>query len=226
MSSSNESPADYSLLDPEVQQCPYHAYKVYREAPVFQMPETGHFVVSRYEDIYYVVRTPEIFSIDTLQDGGHPYDSNPVIRDLFASRGWENRTVLSSDPPLHGTYRSLLEHCFTNKKIKALQPKVEQLANDLIDAFIDKGEVDFIEEFCYPLPMMVIAIILGLPQEDLEHFKRWSIAWVAPYAMSGDEDAALKYAREHVELKAYLVEKFAQKRRCDLRPGAYNLYRY
>jgi cytochrome P450 len=212
VSNEKESPADYSLLDPQIQQCPYHAYKVYREAPVFQMPETGHFMVSRYEDIYHIVRTPEIFSMDTTQDGGHPYDNDEKIAELFSTRGWENRTVLSYDPPVHGTYRSLLEHCFTNKRIKALQPEVEMLADSLIDQFIDKGEVDFIEEFCYPLPMMVIAIILGLPQEDLEHFKRWSIAWVAPYAMSDDEDAAFKYAQEHVELKAYLVEKFAEKR--------------
>jgi cytochrome P450 len=148
----------------------------------------------------------------TTQGGSHPYDSNENIQNLFSDRGWENRTVLSYDPPVHGTYRGLLEHCFTNKRIKALQPEVEALANSLIDKFIDKGEVDFIEEFCYPLPMMVIAIILGLPQEDLEDFKRWSIAWVAPYAMSDDEDAAFKYAQEHVELKAYLVEKFAEKR--------------
>lgn len=212
MSHEKENPADYSLLDPNIQECPYHAYKVYREAPVFQMPETGHFVVSRYEDIYDIVRTPEIFSMDTLQDGGHPYDTDQKIKKLFADRGWESRTVLASDPPLHGTYRRLLEHCFTRRRIAALQPQVETLANGLIDAFIDRGEVDFIEQFCYPLPMMVIAIILGLPQEDLEHFKRWSIAWVAPFAMSEDTEAAFNYALEHVELKDYLVEKFAQKR--------------
>jgi cytochrome P450 len=212
MTDQKEDPADYSLLDPKVQECPYHAYKVYREGPVFQMPETGHFIVSRYEDIYYIVRTPEIFSMDTTQGGGHPYDNSPQITNLFADKGWENRTVLSYDPPVHGTYRSLLEHCFTNKRMKALQPQVEQLANNLIDKFIDNGEVEFIEEFCYPLPMMVIAIILGLPQEDLEDFKRWSEAWVAPYAMQDDEQAAFNYAQEHVELKAYLVEKFAEKR--------------
>lgn len=212
MSEKNNNPVDFSLLDPNIQECPYHAYKVYREAPVFQMPETGHFMVSRYEDIHYIVRTPEIFSIDTTQDGGHPYDSDLKIKQLFTDRGWENRTVLSTDPPVHGTYRSLVEHCFTNKRIKTLQPQVEKLTNDLIDKFIDKGEVDFIEEFCYPLPMMVIAIILGLPQEDLEDFKRWSIAWVAPYAMSDDKDAAFSYAQEHVELKAYLVGKFSEKR--------------
>jgi cytochrome P450 len=212
LSQVKENPADYSLLDPNVQECPYHAYKVYRDAPVFQMPETGHFVVSRYEDIYHIVRTPEIYSMDTLQGGGHPYDSDKNIKKLFADKGWESRTVLSTDPPLQGTYRSLLEHCFTSKRIKALQPQVEQVANDLIDQFIDKGEVDLIEGFCYPLPMMVIAIILGLPQEDLEHFKRWSIAWVAPYAMNDDEEAAFEYAQEHVELKAYLVEKFSEKR--------------
>jgi cytochrome P450 len=212
MNDKKMNPADYSLLDPEIQECPYHAYKIYRESPVFQMPETGHFVVSRYEDIYYIVRTPEIFSVDTIQDGGHPYDNDERTRRLFAERGWENRTVLSTDPPVHGTYRKLLEHCFTNKRIKALQPQVEELANELIDGFIHKGEIDFIEEFCYPLPMMVIAIILGLPQEDLEDFKRWSIAWVAPFAMGNDRETAFRYAQEHVELKAYLVDKFEEKR--------------
>lgn len=212
MSQQKENPTDYSLLDSAIQECPYHAYKVYRESPVFQMPETGHYMVSRYEDIHYIVRTPEIFSIDTLQDGGHPYDNDPKINKLFSDQGWESRTVLATDPPLHGTYRSLLEHCFTNNRIKALQPRVEELANALIDKFIDNGEADFIEEFCYPLPMMVIAIILGLPQEDLEHFKRWSIAWVQPFAMNNDDESAYNYALEHVELKAYLVEKFAEKR--------------
>jgi len=212
MKENKEKPTDYSLLDPKVQECPYHAYKVYRDAPVFQMPETGHFVVSRYDDIYQIVRTPEVFSIDLLQGGGHPYDNNPKIKQLFSEHDWESRTVLSSDPPLHGTYRSLLEHCFTNKRMKALQPQVEVLANQLIDSFIDKGEIDFIEEFCYPLPMMVIALMLGLPQEDLEDFKRWSIAWVAPYAMGNDERAAFNYAKEHVQLKHYLVGKFEEKR--------------
>ena len=117
---SKATPSDFSLLDPAVQECPYHAYKVYRECPAFQMPETGHFVVSRYEDIYYIVRTPEIFSMDTVQDGGHPYDNNPVIKKLFSDKGWESRTVLASDPPLHSSYRKLLEHCFTNKRLASV----------------------------------------------------------------------------------------------------------
>lgn len=213
MTSKTEQPTDFSLLDPAVQECPYHAYKVYREAPVFQMPETGHFVVSRYDDIYQIVRNPEVFSIDLLQDGGHPYDNNPRIKALFAEQQWESRTVLSSDPPLHGCYRSLLENCFTNKRMKALQPEVELLANHLIDDFIDEGQIDFIESFCYPLPMKVIALMLGLPQEDLEDFKRWSIAWVAPFAMGNDEATAYNFAKEHVELKHYLVAKFAEKRK-------------
>lgn len=212
MGEQKENPADYSLLDPDVQECPYHAYKVYRKCPVFQVPETGHYMVSRYQDIWRIVREPEVFSIETTQDGGHPYDNDPDIKRLFSERGWESRTVLSTDPPLHGTYRSLLEHCFTNKRIKAMQPMVEKLSNELIDVFIKRGQVDFIEEFCYPLPMMVIADFLGLPQEDLEDFKRWSIAWVAPFAMHDDKAAAHQYAREHVELKEYLVEKFEEKR--------------
>lgn len=212
MANQRPDPGDYSLLDPEIQECPYHAYKVYREAPVFQMPETGHYMVSRYEDIYHIVRTPDVFSIDLVQDGGHPYDRDTKIKKLFSDHGWESRTVLSTDPPVHGTYRRLMEHCFTNNRIKALQPQVAKLANELIDRFIDRGEVEFIEEFCCPLPMMVIAIVLGLPQEDLEDFKRWSVAWVQPFAMTNDAETAYRYAQEHVELKAYLVEKFAEKR--------------
>ena len=212
MTEAKESPLDHSLLDPKVQECPYHAYKVFREAPVFKMPETGHFVVSRYEDIHYIVRTPEIFSMDIIQGDGHPYTNDERISKLFTDRNWENRTVLSTDPPVHQNYRGLLDDRFTNKYIKALQPKVEELANELIDGFIDKGEIDFVEEFCFPLPMKVIAIILGLPLEDIRHFKRWSVAWVAPYNMSGDDDAAYAYAKEHIEFKDYLAQKFKEKR--------------
>jgi len=91
-----------------------------------------------------------------------------------------------------------------------LQPQVEKFANDLIDEFADKGEVEFIEEFCYPLPMMVITIVLGLPQEDLEDFKRWSIAWVAPYTISGD--AIVINAREENAVIALLYRKIHQRR--------------
>ena len=85
MSQQKENPTDYSLLDPQVQECPYHAYKVYREGPVFQMPETGHFMVSRYEDIYYIVRTPEIFSVDTVHHG-YRYASHP-LKNLITRPG-------------------------------------------------------------------------------------------------------------------------------------------
>ncbi len=211
--SDRSQPADFSLLDPQVQACPYEAYSIYRECPVFQMPETGHYVVSRYQDIYHIVRNPQVFSMETTRGGAHPYDSNAEISRMFRDRGWESRTVLATDPPLHGSYRKLLEHCFTNRRMKALQPRVEQLTHELIDAFIERGSIEFVESFCYPLPMKVIAQVLGLPQSDLEDFKRWSIAWVAPFAMHGDPELALNYAREHVELKAYLVDAFAQKRR-------------
>ncbi|MFF1489577.1 cytochrome P450 [Streptomyces sp. NPDC058319] len=82
--------------------------------------------------------------------------------------------MLESDPPEHTRLRRLVSSAFTPRRTARLAPRVEQIANDLLDAFASSGETDLVEAFTAPLPVTVIAELLGVPEEHREDFRRWS----------------------------------------------------
>ncbi len=207
---------DVDLFDPATQHDPYAAYRVLRdEAPVWRMPRTGWFVVTRYDDIAEVVRRPEVYSMRVGAKLGNPYQSDPEVSRIFRDEGWTNPGSLSTDPPLHSQYRSLVDVAFTAKRVRALQPAIEKLVHALVDALTAGGatQVEFIRRFCTPLPMMVITERLGLPLHDLPRLKAWSESWVLPFAMNLPPEERRRVARSNVELQHYLVAKLEEKRR-------------
>jgi cytochrome P450 len=82
--------------------------------------------------------------------------------------------MLSSDPPNHTRLRGLVSQAFTPRMIELLEPRIYQIAEQLIDEIAARGEADIVDALAYPLPVIVIAEILGIPPEDREDFKRWS----------------------------------------------------
>lgn len=207
-------PDDVDLFDPAVQADPYEAYRVLREqAPVWRMPRTGWYVVTRYAELQEVVRKPDVYSMRVGEVLRSPYQSDREVHRIFKNQGWVNPGSLSTDPPLHAKYRSIVDLGFTAKRVRTIRKDIEKLIHALLDNWIEDGEVDFIEHFCTPLPMMVITDRLGLPQEDLPQLKTWSEAWVLPFAMNLDADERSRVARMNVELQHYFVDKFDEKRK-------------
>ena len=84
------------------------------------------------------------------------------------------QSPISMDPPKHKTIRSLVQQSFTRKRVADMEPRIAKLVHGLIDAMERRGKVDFVAEFTVPLPVTVIAEILGIPVTDREDFKRWS----------------------------------------------------
>jgi cytochrome P450 len=84
-----------------------------------------------------------------------------------------------SDPPRHTNLRTLINRAFTPKKVAALEPRIEAMANELLDKVAATGQIDLVEDFTYPLPVVVIAELLGIPAKDRDQFKRWSDEVVA-----------------------------------------------
>ena len=208
--------ADVDLLDTATQQAPYDAYQVLRdEAPVWQMPQTGWFVVTRYADLSEVVRRPEVYSMRVGARLGNPYQTDPEVHRIFKEEGWINPGSLSTDPPVHNGYRGLIDGSFSAKRVRALEAGIEKLVHALIDDFTAGGATrsELVRDFCYPLPMQVITERLGLPLEDMARLKAWSEAWVEPFAMNLGEERRREVARSNVALQHYLVEKLEQKRR-------------
>jgi cytochrome P450 len=170
------APQDFNYPDPQVLRNPYPFYKAMREqAPVFHEPKSGVFFVSRYDDVASAIRDPETFS--SKRDIMPEVD--PDIAAIRAKGFQDSIGLTTNDPPEHGRFRSIVNKIFTPRSFKAMEAGIELLCNRLVDGFIDKGEVELQREYAGPLPLTVIADLMGLPHGDLTELKRFSDDYTA-----------------------------------------------
>jgi cytochrome P450 len=154
---------------------PYPWYaKMRREAPVFYDAQLQSWMVFRYEDVKRVFADWQTFSSKIP----HPPEQTNLTQSL-------NYT----DPPKHQSLRSLVAKVFTARRVEELAPRITQITHELIDKVYGQASFDFIHDLAVPLPIIVIAEILGVPIEDRDDFKRWSDGIVlcdpsAPKAMA------------------------------------------
>lgn len=211
------------LNDPAVIECPYAAYDIYREQAAVHKVAEGRYMVMRYDDVREGLSNHELFSRDTVGffDPDRPSRVDiiwkcPEARRLFAEEGWQSwpqAAALNTDPPLHTRFRKFVDPMFSMKRVREMTPYIQDLIDDLIDGFIDKGEADFVQEFAVPLPMHVICDRLGFPKEDLDRLKFWSIEMSksVSFTMTPEEEVAC--ARNLVDCQRYMVAQLEHKRR-------------
>jgi cytochrome P450 len=186
----NERPITFG--DRTVQQCPFHAYdRLRNEAPVYKDPMTGHYVLTRYEDVRRATLSAKTLSNKTGLGATRDSAARAETDAIYDAYGWRPMdTMVSNDPPSHRFYRSLVDKAFTPAKINELEPRINEIVHELIDQFIDKPEVEFLSEFGIKLPMIVIAEQLGVAKEDMGRFKMWSDVSVE------SQDPTMTYSRE------------------------------
>jgi cytochrome P450 len=203
---------ELDFFSAEVQECPFHVYRQLQdEAPVWQMPGTNVFVVTRYSDIREVIRDPGRFSnsFSALLNAG---SSNEEVSAIY-QQGYEMvETLLTQDPPRHRVYRNLVNKVFSNKRIEGMRPFIETMTEELIDQWIDEGEVDLLNRLCVPLPIYVIADQLGVPRSELTLLKKWSDASASRLGQLADEQQQLENARDIVEFQHYFADLIDRKR--------------
>ncbi len=122
----------------------------------------------RREDMEEILRNTDVFS-----------NASPVLGSA------EPVIPLNVDPPLHSTYRRVLDPLFSPKKMAVLQPTVARHVNEFIDTFIDKGEIDFSEALSVPLPVSTFLTLLGLPLDEIDHFINWKNILIRPDLVAG-----------------------------------------
>jgi cytochrome P450 len=206
-------PADISFMDPNIQEDWFLAYDILRrDAPVYFMPEIGMYVLTRYEDVKWVISEPQIFTGGPDFRKIDPMLKFPEARSLYEQKGWPRYMPLSENIPLHRRYRSLIDPFFTPAAVKRSEPFIRELINGLIDGWIDRGAVEFIRDFADPLPMTVIAEFLGFPRMDLPQLKEWSYAWVLPESRGLSLEQELWAVNKHIELQHYIHEAAKSKR--------------
>jgi pimeloyl-[acyl-carrier protein] synthase len=182
----------------------------YVETPTFRC-----FIVTRYDDVVAVLRDPaysaEKFPARMIADAmAGPDQSFAALARAVSGM------MLIKDPPDHTRLRALVSKAFTPRVVEGLRPRVEAIVDELLNAAAAAGGMDAIREFAAPLPVIVIAELLGVPAADREKFKRWSDQMV-PFIDGTLREAGLMEAALGAQaLEAYFRE-FIQARRKDPR---------
>ncbi len=133
-----------------------------RDHPLYFHPGTPIVSVFRYADVQSILKDPETWSNQFLPPPGIDPSQLP------------KPSMLGQDPPEHTRLRGLVNQAFTPRIIRRLEPRMHTIAHELLDRALEQREVDFVAAFTYPLPVIVIAEIIGIPAQDREQFKRWS----------------------------------------------------
>lgn len=205
---------EISPMHPELLKSPWGINRRLREeAPVFKDPLSGIYFVSRYEDVVQMAMDHETFSSRMMSASRQlAATDDPEILEVLKSGYPQVPTMLTEDPPMQRRYRKFVDGAFSPKNLKALEPYIESLSNDLIDAFIDRGECEFLSEFGIPLPLNVIVNQLGAPSEDLPLFRKWTDAFIGNLSQQLDRDGLLQAAKDMVEFQHYFVERMNERR--------------
>jgi len=158
---------DINLISPETFAATGHPWEQYawlrKNAPVYWHDEPngpGFWAITKYEDVRTISRLPKVFS---------SYETSVMLPDpdpmgLYAQR----LMMLNMDPPQHDRFKLLVSRGFTPKNAPLLRPKIEELARDIVDAVLAKGECDFVSEIAGRLPSGLIAELMGMPRADGE----------------------------------------------------------
>ena len=206
--------AEIDLMDPMVQENWFEAYDILRaESPVYFMPQLGMYVLTGYDEIEYVLRRPKLFSGGPDIQDVEPLVKFPEARALYDEKGWTRYTPLSENLPMHRRYRALVDPKLSAAEIRRREPFVRGVINELIDTWIDQGEIEFMKAFAEPLPMIVIAELLGFPRMDLPQLKVWSAAWVLPFSRGLTLEQELDAVEKHIELQHYIHDAMQHKRK-------------
>jgi cytochrome P450 len=207
---------EINLLDHELQSCPYDAYDTLRnEAPVWRDPITGMYVITRYDDVRMILLDTERFGSGRAASGRGPGGIERVmkVRALYEEKGWlPAATLAGRDDPEHRQMRALFDHAFRPSRIKALDPYIIDLADRLIDDFVEAGSCDWMKQFAVPLPLIVIGKQMGAREEDIWQIKAWTDAWVQRLGMMQTEEEALWSTEMEIEAQHYFQAIFERLR--------------
>ncbi|GAA2692527.1 cytochrome P450 family protein [Nonomuraea recticatena] len=193
------------FLSPEFGADPYAVYAGLRaEGPVHAIdfpPGASAFVVVDYEHARPALNDPRLSK--NLASGPEWFreaisQQNPVLGD----------NMLMSDPPDHTRLRRVVSKAFTPRRIERLRPRVQAITDELIDAF-EGDTVELIDAFAFPLPIIVICELLGVPDRDRADFRRWSGALVTPAV---NEELARSRDEASDALRAYFTRLIAERR--------------
>jgi cytochrome P450 len=216
-----KSPDEFVFTDPAVQANPQPYFAAMRsQGPVYREPMTGVYFITTSDEIRKAADQPEIFSnvIDPSQfracSGGKMLEEkDPAAAAIFKEKGWLMPfTLLFNDPPLHGHYRKLAAEALTPKRVKEMEPFIQQQTDNLIARFSPDGNVEFVSEFATKLPVSAIAEFLGAPEEDWPKINYWSEQTFSTLFGQASEAEYRKTIDAILEMQHYVAGKIEEQK--------------
>jgi hypothetical protein len=187
-----------SLFSPDTVADPYPVYRMLRqEAPVYLEPDAGSYVLTRFDDVYGILKDHETFS--SAKGIAPGMQSSPIPM------------MVMTDPPRHTRLRALVNKAFTPRVLAALEPWLVEVVDELL-AEMPADDVDIVEALTVPLPVTAIARLLGIPESDRAQFKRWSDAVVGVSDSGIREDAQAQV----MEMMGYFGARIAERKESPL----------
>ncbi len=199
---------------PQFYQDPYPFYdQLHVEAPIFFWENYERWSFIRHRDVSAILRDRrfgrQILHKMTRQELGLP----PERPELKSFLDVDRHSLLDMEPPDHTRLRGLAQKAFMSRQIEQLQPKIAALSHRLIDGMAAKEEVDLLAEFATPIPVIIIAEMLGVPTEMCDQLLAWSHAMVAMYELSRSEEQERKAVQAAIDFVAYLRQHVESRRR-------------
>jgi cytochrome P450 len=198
-------PFTFNPFDPDVRYDPFPLYaRARREHPVYVHEGLPLASVFRYDDIQTILKDPTTWS-----NFFPPPPGVELRADLPPS-------MLMQDPPEHTRLRGLVNQAFTPRMIRRLEPRMEAIAHELLDAALAQHRVDLVQALTYPLPVIVIAEMIGVPMDHRDQFKDWSDGLVENFGLGllapEPPEVIARELQLIDEMRAYFTDLVAERR--------------
>lgn len=202
----SHGPVSYVPLTGATWADPWPMYAALRERdPVHHVTKGDYWVLTRYDDVHTAVRDHETFS----STGGLTTASDELERIGLA----DNPPMVMTDPPSHTAFRKLVNRGFTPKQVEDITPRVTRFVVERVEQIRAAGGGDIVQILFKPLPSMVVAHYLGVPEEDWGRFDGWTDAIVTANAAQDESIGAGAGAGAAAELMGYFAELIERRRR-------------
>jgi cytochrome P450 len=180
-----------NFFTPEILENPYPFFATWRaEQPLWRDEATGAWILTRHDDVRAVLKDSEAFSSKAMGGG----DAGPL-------------PLLADDPPRHTQLRGIVNKAFTTRMLKAIEGDVSRIAGALVADIADGESIDIVKALTTPLPVAVIAQMMGIPVERGADFKRWSDALTGTLASASLADREVEVGQMHAYFLSLIPER-------------------
>ncbi len=205
--------SDFAPWSPSFVADPYPAYAALREqGRAIWFAPTGQWLIPRYQDVQALLRDRRLGRTYLHRFTHEEFGRTPPPPAHEPFHTLNGHGLLDLEDPAHGRVRRLVSKAFTPRTVSGLAPSVARLASDLVASFVADGGGDLLPAVAEPLPVAVIADMLGIPESDRPLLRPWSADICGMFELDPSEESARRAVRASLEFSAYLRELIAARR--------------